>query len=61
MSGLIAAFHNVCIRIPNLRDSEILDYFVEGFKLSLFKRVMEKAPKTFEGATRLAQCTGLAQ
>ena len=61
MSGYIATFHHVCMRIPNLHDLEMLDHFVRGLKPSLFERVMEQAPKTFQDATHLAERANLAQ
>ena len=49
------------MQIPNLYDLEMLDCFVGGLKLSLFERVMEQAPKTFEDAAYLKEHDSLAQ
>ena len=35
--------------------------FLQGLKPSLFEQVMEKAPKTFEDATHLAEHASMAQ
>ena len=50
----------MCMRIPNLHDSEMLDCFVWGMNPSLFERVMEQAPKTFKDAAYLMERANLA-
>ena len=49
------------MQILNLHNLEILDHFARGLKLSLFERVMEQAPKTFDNAARFAEHGGLEQ
>ena len=61
MSGYIAILCHICMQILNLHNSEMLDRFVQGLKLSLLERLMEQAPKTFEDAACIAECASLAQ
>ena len=49
------------MKILNLHDSEMLDYFVQGLKLFLFEQVIKQAIKIFEDAANLAKCSSLAQ
>ena len=49
------------MQILSLHDSEILDHFVQRLKPSLFKQVIEQAPKTFEDTDHFAKRASLAQ
>ena len=49
------------MQILNLPISEILDYFVQGLKSSLFEQAMEQASRTFEDAAHLAEHASVAQ
>ena len=51
----IAAFQHICMQIPNLHDSKMLDCFMQGLKLSLFECIMDQASKIFEDANHLAE------
>ena len=49
------------MRVLNLHDLEMLGCFVQGSKPSLFKQVIEQAPKTFEDAAYLEERAILVQ